>query len=162
MNKTLRTVLIVLGALVGIAAVITVGFFLFSGIAGGFFRHSMVMEGYHTFQGPGGRLLENRPMLVYSRFGFFGGILARLIGFSLLAAFGALLVWAAMRLFGSRSSSQAQPGAPAAQSVQEILDRRYPHGEISREEYLQILHDTGNPAPVMPEQPVEPDQPDAA
>ena len=115
----------------------------------------MVMEGTRTFQNPDGRLLRPRMMYGYSPFGFFGGIIARLIGFGLLAALIALVVWAASRLFAPKNAYQTSAKGAETLSVQEILDRRYARGEISREEYLQVLKDTGHPAPDMPEPPDE-------
>jgi uncharacterized membrane protein len=156
MNKTVRTILIVLAIMVAAVAVIAIGVFVFRGVAGGLFHHPILMEGSRNFQNPGGRFIGPRMTSGYSPFGFFGGILARLAGFGLLAALIALLVWAAIRLFGARNGHLTSARSADALSVQEILDRRYARGEISREDYLQVLKDTGNPAPDMPEPPQEP------
>ena len=94
MNKTLRTILIVLAVLVGAAFVVAAGIFIVSGFGRGFLRHPMAMEGYHNFQSPDGRIPMPRMMSGYSPFGFFGGLLFRLAGFGLLAVLIGLLVWA--------------------------------------------------------------------
>lgn len=156
MNRVLKVVLIVLAVIVGLAAVIAVGFFIDHGLSGGIFRHPMVMEGYRSFANPDGRFPGPRMMIGYSPFGFLGGILGRLVGFGLFVALIILLVWAASRLVTPRNA-YASPGKPVETlSVQEILDRRYARGEISREEYLQVLKDTGHPVPDMPEPPDAP------
>ena len=156
MNKTFRTILIVFAVLLGAAFVIAIGVFILSGFGGGFLHHPMVMEGYRNFQSPDGRFPAPRMMSGYSPFGFFGGILARLAGFGLLAVLIGLLVWGASRLFNSQSTFQPHSSGADGLGVQEILDRRYARGEINRDEYLQVLKDTGHPVPPMAESPNEP------
>ena len=156
MNKMLRTILIVLAVLVGSAFVVAAGIFIVSGFGRGFLRHPMAMEGFRNFQSPDGRFPMPRMMSGYSPFGFFGGLLFRLAGFGLLAVLIGLLVWAASRMFSSRSTLQTHPSGAEALSVQEILDRRYARGEIDREVYLQVMKDTGRPAPPMAENSSQP------
>ena len=156
MNKALRIILIALAVIVGLLAVFAVGFFIVNGLSGGFFEHRIMIEGNRAFANPDGRFLGPRMMAGYSPFGFLGGILARLVGLGLFVALIVLLVWAASRLFAPRNAYQS-PGKPVESlNVQEILDRRYARGEIGREEYLQVLKDTGHPAPDMPEPPDAP------
>ena len=70
----------------------------------------------------------------------FGGI-----GMIFMVLFwGALIlgaVWLVKNLFNDNPSNFAGLAAPRQSSAREILDQRYAHGEISREEYETIKQD---------------------
>lgn len=70
---------------------------------------------------------------------FFCGI----IGLAILVGLILLIVWAVRRLSGGTNmATQVQPafGKP---TPKEILQARYARGEITREQYLQMLEDFG-------------------
>ncbi len=63
------------------------------------------------------------------------GLLGLLAGFVVLAAIVALVVWAA------RSSSAGNRDHAPERTPRQILDARYARGEITREQYQEILKD---------------------
>ena len=76
-------------------------------------------------------------MVGYGWGGMLGfGSLWMILAFLFWAGVVFLVVWAAMRLFPSISRSGDE--GPA-----EILKRRYAHGEITREEYVEMSHTLG-------------------
>ncbi len=78
-------------------------------------------------------------------FGLFGGILGLLFSLALIAAVVVAAVWLVRRTStGSRSQSQAVPydrGVTAEASPREILKQRYARGEITRDQYQEMLRD---------------------
>ena len=64
----------------------------------------------------------------------FGGI-----GVIILLIIGG--TWLVKSLFNSNPSNLSGPAAPRQSSALDILDQRYAHGEISREEYETIKQD---------------------
>jgi len=71
--------------------------------------------------------------------GWIGMIFGLLITIALIVGFVVLVVWAVRRLSGNSSHSAPQVGS--SQSARDIAQIRYAKGEISREEYLNILAD---------------------
>ena len=76
-------------------------------------------------------------------YGYGYGILGLIIGFViLLLLLGGLIwliVWAVRRTSGGPAHYMGSSTAP--QSAKEILQQRYAHGEITREQYLQMKRD---------------------
>ena len=73
--------------------------------------------------------------------GWIGMILGAIISIALLIGLVILTVWAVRRI----SANSSQPGTQitSGQSARDIAQARYAKGEISREEYQQILSDLG-------------------
>lgn len=71
--------------------------------------------------------------------GWFGMIIGLIITIAVVVGIALLIVWAIRKTNGT--STQSGPLAPASQSAREIAQARYAKGEISREEYQQILSD---------------------
>jgi putative membrane protein len=78
-------------------------------------------------------------------FGFYGWTWMILIGLFWLAVFGGvigLVVWALRRsTSGSGNSSTASDQISNKSSAKDIAKIRYARGEITREEYQQLLED---------------------
>ena len=75
-------------------------------------------------------------------FGWFGMVaifFRALIGIALLVGLILLIIWLVRRLSNGHVGGQT----PAAQTPKEIAQARYARGEISREEYQQIITDLG-------------------
>jgi putative membrane protein len=74
-------------------------------------------------------------------FGWIGMLVGGVFALALLIGFIVLVVWAVRRMSGNT----AHPGAqlPAGQSAKDIAQVRYAKGEITREEYQQLLTDLG-------------------
>ena len=77
----------------------------------------------------------------YGGMGWIGMIIGFVITIAVLIGLVVLVVWAVRR----SSSNSTQPGSQnlAGQSARDIAQVRYAKGEISREEYQQILADLG-------------------
>jgi putative membrane protein len=75
----------------------------------------------------------------YGGFGWIGMILNMVITIAVMVGLVILVVWAVRRISGN----SAQPGAlnNIGQSAKDIAQTRYAKGEITREEYQQILSD---------------------
>ena len=73
--------------------------------------------------------------------GWIGMILGAIISIALLIGLVVLIVWAVRRM--SVNSSQPGPQITSGQGARDIAQARYAKGEISREEYQQILSDLG-------------------
>lgn len=71
------------------------------------------------------------------RWGAGWGFLMMVPGLLIFAAIIAALVWG----FGRGSSAPPSTGAPTAR---DLLDARYAHGEITREQYQQMRADLGS------------------
>jgi len=76
----------------------------------------------------------------FGGFGWIGMILGLIITIGVIAFLVLLVVWGVRRI-----SKSAQPGSQilSGQSARDIAQARYAKGEISREEYQQILLDLG-------------------
>lgn len=73
--------------------------------------------------------------------GWIGMIFGALFSLALLVGLILFIIWAVRRM---SKGSGAAPAAPAAQSqtaAKEILQARYARGEITREQYQEILAD---------------------
>jgi len=77
----------------------------------------------------------------YGGMGWIGMILGTIISIALLIGLVILIVWAVRRM--SANSSQPGPQITSGQGARDIAQARYAKGEISREEYQQILSDLG-------------------
>ena len=75
-------------------------------------------------------------MMGFGGMGLLGGIIGLILNLAILIGIVVLIVWAVKR-FTSGSSS---PGA-SAQTPREILQTRYARGEITREQFQQMLSD---------------------
>jgi putative membrane protein len=72
----------------------------------------------------------------FGMMGFFGGWIGLLFNLAILAGIVVLIVWAVRRFTGGAST-------PSFQTPREILQARYARGEITREQYQQMLQDLG-------------------
>jgi putative membrane protein len=74
----------------------------------------------------------------FGGFGLMGGIIGLLFNLAILIGFVWLVVWAIKRF-----TSGATTGSPSSgyQSARELLQARYARGEITREQYQQMLQD---------------------
>lgn len=75
-------------------------------------------------------------MMGYGGWGLFGGIIGLVFNLLILVGIVLLVVWAVKRFTGNNSS-------PTSQSPREILQARYARGELTREQYQQMLSDLG-------------------
>lgn len=77
----------------------------------------------------------------YGGMGWIGMILGLVITIAVIIGLVLLVVWAVRRMSGNN----AQPGFQnlTGQSARDIAQARYAKGEITREEYQQILSDLG-------------------
>jgi putative membrane protein len=77
----------------------------------------------------------------FGSFGLIGMILSLVITIGVIIGLVLLVVWAVRRMSGN----PVQPGSQnlAGQSARDIAQVRFAKGEISREEYQQILSDLG-------------------
>lgn len=74
----------------------------------------------------------------YGGFGWIGMILGLVITIAVIIGLVLLVIWAVRRT----NAGSVLPGTPG-QSARDIAQARYAKGEISREEYQQILSDVG-------------------
>jgi putative membrane protein len=70
--------------------------------------------------------------------GLFGGWIGLIFNLAILVGIVLLVVWAVKRFTSSPTSGNQVPGN---QSPREILQARYARGEITRDQYQQILQD---------------------
>ena len=75
-------------------------------------------------------------MMGFGGMGLLGGIIGLILNLAILIGFVLLVVWAVKRFTSNNSS-------PALQSPKEILQARYARGELTREQYQQMLSDLG-------------------
>ncbi|GAP15695.1 protein containg short C-terminal domain [Longilinea arvoryzae] len=75
----------------------------------------------------------------YGGFGWIGMILGAVIWLALLVGIILLIVYGIRRL--SRGSSSATSSSKS--TAKEILQERYARGEVTREQYQQMLEDLG-------------------
>jgi putative membrane protein len=78
----------------------------------------------------------------YGGYGWPGMILGPILFIGFLIGLVFLVVWAVRRM----TANHPNPGPPntAIQSARDIAQTRYAKGEISKEEYQQIISDLGN------------------
>ena len=68
----------------------------------------------------------------------WGGLLGMVLYLAIVFGFVLLLVWAIQRITGGRNNTSS-----GLQSPREIVQLRYARGEITREQYQEILKDLG-------------------
>lgn len=148
MSKTIRIILTVAGALIGIAIIVVAGIFVaragfhFFG-SGVFGRARSLSPGFPGVgRTPFGYEMGPGMMGAYTPYGWLG----LLFNLAILAALGLgivlLVVWLVRRASpGSSNPSIASVQSNLHQTPREILQIRYARGEISREEYQQMLED---------------------
>lgn len=77
----------------------------------------------------------------YGGFGWIGMILGGIFWLALLVGLILLIVWGIKRLNRMPSNSNAGSSGQAILTPKEILQGRYARGEITREQYQQMLSD---------------------
>jgi len=77
----------------------------------------------------------------FGGFGWIGMILGLIITLGVIIGLILLIVWAVLRVGGNNAQVGTQNLTP--QTGRDIAQARYARGEISREEYQQILSDLG-------------------
>jgi len=148
MSKTVRTILTVAGVLIGIAVIVLAGIFIAG--AGFHFLGNATLGRARSFspgfpgtgRTPFGYEMGPGMMGVYTPYGWLG----LLFNLAVLAALGLgvvlLVVWLVRRASpGSTNPSIASMQNSSPQTPREILQVRYARGEITREEYHQMLED---------------------
>lgn len=85
--------------------------------------------------------------MMHGAYGFGGGvswigmIFGALFSLALLVGLILLIIWGIRRLSGGGNHPHAAPPAQGQPSAKEILQARYARGEITREQYQEILAD---------------------
>lgn len=79
----------------------------------------------------------------FGAFGSFGWILNLVITIGLIVGVIILIVWMVRRL-SSGSQGSGSYSLSQGNTAREILQNRYARGEISRDEYQQMLSDLGS------------------
>lgn len=77
----------------------------------------------------------------YNGMGWIGMILGLVITIAVIIGLVLLVVWAVRRMNGNTAQTSSQ--TTAGSSAKDIAQARYAKGEITREEYQQILTDLG-------------------
>jgi putative membrane protein len=78
----------------------------------------------------------------YGGYGLIGGIIGLVITIAILIGLVLLVIWAVRRISSSQQGFLPPMSQNANQSsAGEILAQRYARGEISREQYKQMLED---------------------
>lgn len=75
----------------------------------------------------------------YGGFGWFGMIFGLILTLAIFVGLILLVVWAVRRVSANNSPRSTQ--AVTNQSAKDIAQARYARGEITRDEYQQILSD---------------------
>jgi len=75
-------------------------------------------------------------MMGFGGMGLLGGIIGLILNLALLIGIVLLVVWVVKRFTNNNSSLNVQ-------TPKEILQTRYARGEITREQYQQIVTDLG-------------------
>jgi len=153
MNKTLRITFTILGLVV---VLVLLGiFFGRSGNMAGFWPGSMMglaqngtgnvpygMMGGGMMNGMGPGMMGSGITNGWGTFGWPGMILGWIVNIGLIVGVVLLVVWLVRRVAapgqGLANPFQAQTGFP---TPREVLQTRYARGEITREQYLEILGD---------------------
>jgi len=74
--------------------------------------------------------------------GWTGMLISTIVTLAILVGLIVLVIWAVRRLsYGSPTSSHNFAARPGQSTAREILQMRYAHGEITREQYQQMLSD---------------------
>ena len=76
-------------------------------------------------------------MMGWGGMGLFGGLIGLILNLAILVGIVILVVWAVRRFTSNGGSSSS------VQTPREILQVRYARGEITREQYNEILSDLG-------------------
>ena len=139
MNKTLRITFTILG----VVAVLALLGFVF-GRSGwntsGFWPGGMMGSG--TMHGIRPGMMGRGFTTGWGNFGWPGMILGLIINIGLIIGVVLLVVWLVQRVSASIQGNQAPYGLVGGSvNPREILQARYAHGEITREQYLEILGD---------------------
>lgn len=79
-------------------------------------------------------------MMGLGGFGLLGGLIGLILNLVIVIGIVVLVIWAVKR-FTSGGTSWNQPSG--SQSPREILQARYARGEITRDQYQQMLQDLG-------------------
>ncbi len=148
MSKTIRTILTVAGVLIGIAVIVLAGIFIanvgFHFLGNGVLGRARSLNPGFPGMGrtPFGYEMGPGMMGVYTPYGWLG----LLFNLAILAALGLgvvlLVVWLVRRPSpGSSNPSITSIQSNSPQTPREILQVRYARGEITREEYHQMLED---------------------
>ncbi len=77
-------------------------------------------------------------MMGFGGMGLLGGLIGLLFNLAVVAGIVALVVWAVKRFTSGHTSWNLPSGGP---SPRELLQARYARGEITREQYKEILQD---------------------
>jgi putative membrane protein len=85
----------------------------------------MIGDGMHGFG-----------MWGFGHFGWLGMVLGLILNLALIVGVVLLVIWLVRRVSGAGAG-----GSPSVQSPREILQARYARGEITREQYQEILAD---------------------
>jgi putative membrane protein len=70
-------------------------------------------------------------------FGLFGGLIGLIFNLLIIVGIVVLIVWAVKRFSGGSINNQTSGN----QSPREIVQARYARGELTREQYQQMLQD---------------------
>jgi uncharacterized membrane protein len=76
-------------------------------------------------------------------FGFGYGLIGLLFSLAIIVGFVLLVVWAVRQFSsnGQNSSTPRQSDGRVQPSPREIVGKRYAHGELTREQYQEMLSD---------------------
>jgi putative membrane protein len=77
-------------------------------------------------------------MMGWGGFGLLGGLIGLIFNLAVIAGVVALVIWAVKRAT-SGNTNWSNPSSN--ESPREILQRRYARGEITREQFQQMLQD---------------------
>ena len=77
----------------------------------------------------------------FGTFGWIGLIINLVLTVGIIVGIVLLVVWAVRRLSSSGQGHSLASSSPQGQTPREILQIRYARGEITREEYQQMLSD---------------------
>ena len=77
----------------------------------------------------------------FGSFGPIGMILNLVVSLALIVGIVLLVVWAVRRLGGESASAGTPAAGSIAASPREILQTRYVRGELTREQYQQMVSD---------------------
>jgi len=140
MNKTLRITFTTLGV---VAVLLLLGFVFwrFGWNTAGFWPGGMMGGGMMHGLGPG--MMGRGFTTGWGNFGWLGMILGLIINIGLIVGVVLLVVWVVKRISTPNQGTQV-PYGPVSGSLggpREILQARYARGEITRDQYLEILAD---------------------
>ncbi len=76
----------------------------------------------------------------YGGMGLLGGLIGLIFNLAVVVGIVLLIVWAVRRFTGNSLNGNQTSGN---QTPREILQARYARGEITREQYQQMLQDLG-------------------